>query len=142
MKNKYKNDLQELQQCVVEWICKKTQDDTKSYKVVQWKTMPCNARENKKKQTPPPYTSDVSSTSKRVQLSLKQNTDKKTYGWANGRHVGGPQWQDTPLGSETEFRKRKLNQISRECLPDEISTVVVLSSEEGPKAGKVVEGVG
>jgi hypothetical protein len=68
-----------------------------------------------------PYKSDVASTSKRVQLSLKQNTDKKqTYGWPNERHVGGPQWQDTSPGSETEFRKRKLNQISRECLPDEV----------------------
>jgi hypothetical protein len=48
----------------------------------------------------------------------------------------------TPPGSETEFRKESQTEFPRKVYRTKSCTVVVLSSEEGPKAGKEVEGVG
>jgi hypothetical protein len=94
-----------------------------------------------KKQNPP-YKSDVASTSKRVQRPKNKTQTKQTYGWPSGRHVGGPQWQGTPPGSETEFRKGRQTKFPKNVSRTKSCTVVVLSSEEQPKAGKEVEGVG
>jgi hypothetical protein len=67
----------------------KTQDNTKSYKVMQRKVMPYNCqRETETK--PPLINSDVASTSQ-AGTTPHKNTSKDKLTVPRGRHVGGPQ---------------------------------------------------
>jgi hypothetical protein len=103
--------------------------------------MPCNARENQKTNLPlinPTWRPRP----KRYTSPPKKQKQKQTYDLPSGRHVGGPRWQGTPPGPETEFRKEDQTEFPRDVPRTKFCTVVVLSSEEGPKAGKAVEGVG
>jgi hypothetical protein len=100
-----------------EWF-NKIQDNTKSYKVMQRKVMPCNCQGETRTKTPL-IKSDVRSTSQAGTTPPQKKHKQTTYGLPSGRHVGGPQWQATPPDFETEFR-RKTKQNFQGSFSDEV----------------------
>jgi hypothetical protein len=88
------------------------------------------------KTKPPLINSDVAPTSQAGTTPRKKTQAKTNLRYLVDVTSADHGDRDTPPGPETEFRKKGQTEFPREVSRMKSRTVVVLSSEEQPKAGK------